>query len=114
MPNFDAALAAWKTPDFESFIRRELESLAAGELPLQQCLVAGSHVLPLPVKTTLLKAEESDGILCVRAGVFFKSTVAGCSCADDPTPFSELDEYCKIRIEIDMKTAAAIISPIEE
>lgn len=114
MPFLFEAVAAWDTPDFPSVLQCELESLPAGALPLQRCLAAGSHVLPLPVKVTLLKAEESGGSLYIRAGVFFKSTVAGCSCADDPTPSNELDEYGRISIEIDMKTAAAIISPLDE
>ncbi len=107
-------LAAWGTADFEAAFRREAGSLGVDALPLQRCLAVGSHVLPNPVSLMLLGAEATAGVLRIRAGVFFTSTVAGCSCADDPTPPNELSEYCVLRFEIDMASAEVRIVPVED
>ena len=42
----------------------------------------------------LLSASEDAGLLRVKAGIFYTGIIAGCSCADDPTPIDELNEYC--------------------
>lgn len=107
-------LAAWDTPDFEAAFKREVESRGAPGLPLQRCLAVGSHVLPHPVSVTLLGAEASGGVLHIRAGVFFTSTIAGCSCADDPSPSNELSEYGVLHLEVDMATADTRIAPVED
>lgn len=107
-------LAAWETADFETVFRHEVAALGAAGLPLQRCLVVGSHVLPRPLSVTLLDAQEADGVLRIRAGVFFTSTIAGCSCADDPSPSNELSEYGVLRFEIDRATAATRIVPVDD
>jgi len=42
-------------------------------------------------------------------GVFFQSVIGGCSCTDDPTPASEINEYCEALLEIDKATADTVI-----
>ena len=42
-------------------------------------------------------------------GIFYTGVVAGCSCADDPTPVEEQHEYCEVLIEINRATAEAVI-----
>ncbi|MEZ5541890.1 MAG: hypothetical protein R3F42_07590 [Pseudomonadota bacterium] len=44
-----------------------------------------------------------------RAGLFYTGIIAGCSCADDPTPVEEQAEYCVVDITIDRLTGAATI-----
>ncbi|MEW5904282.1 MAG: hypothetical protein AB1722_08075 [Pseudomonadota bacterium] len=107
-------LAAWDSADFETVCRREVAALGVSGLPLQRCLAAGSQVLPKPVSVTVLGAEEIDGVLRIRAGIFFTSTIAGCSCADDPSPSNELNEYGVLRFEIDRATAATRIEPVDD
>jgi len=62
----------------------------------------------------IIGVSEVRDALRVRAGVFYKSVIAGCSCADDPTPINERAEYCELEFEIDRKTANARVSLLSE
>ena len=57
-------------------------------------------------------ADDPDHIH-VKAGIFYTGIIAGCSCADDPTPVDEQAEYCEVRLEINKATAATAISLLE-
>lgn len=114
MTRLPASLSAWGASGFEDTFKREVEALGIEGLPLQHYVSAGSYVLPLPITAILLGTEECNGTLCIRAGIFFKSTIAGCSCADDPSPPNELDEYCELRFEIDPSTATTLIVHAED
>jgi hypothetical protein len=61
----------------------------------------------------ILGVAEGSGTISVRAGVFFSAVIAGCSCADDPTPVDEINEYCESRVEIDRTTAEARLTLLE-
>jgi hypothetical protein len=39
--------------------------------------------------------------------------IAGCSCADDPTPTNELDEFCELQLDIDKLTAVATVTLLD-
>lgn len=108
------SLNAWGTPEFEDVIRQEIAQTDATELPLQQGLTRSSHVTERPIQAMLLSATEDAGLLRVKAGIFYTGIIAGCSCADDPTPIDELSEYCVVRFDIDMKTAATTVTLLEE
>ena len=83
------------------------------ELPLQQGLSRGSHVIDEPLTALIMKVAQTDDVLRVRAGIFYKSQVAGCSCADDPTPVNNESEYCEVLLDINIYTSAATITLIE-
>lgn len=57
----------------------------------------------------VLGVSEENNFIRARAGIFYTSIIAGCSCADDPTPISELNEYCEVQLDIDKQTAEATI-----
>jgi hypothetical protein len=103
------SLQAWGTQGFEGVLKKELGALGAAELPLQAGLRQGSHVSDSGFSVVLLGASESGGYLHVKTGIFYSSVIGGCSCADDPTPVSELNEYCELRLDIDAQTADATI-----
>jgi hypothetical protein len=109
MMRFGAALAAWGTDRFADVLRAEIEKLGLEQLPLQQGLRVTSHVSDKPIQATILELAEEPGIVRARAGIFYSGIIAGCSCADDPTSQSETPEYCEVSVEIDRKTADAII-----
>ena len=44
----------------------------------------------------------------------YSGIIAGCSCADNPTPVSELNEYCEVQLEIDKKTAETKVALLPE
>ncbi len=101
-----AALAAWGSPAFDAVLQRELEA-QAGQLPLQQALSGSSAVSGDRIEVMAIAHDADAGNIRARVGVFFSGIVAGCSCADDPTPVEAQNEYCELLVEIDRRTAAA-------
>jgi hypothetical protein len=107
---FTRARNAWGTPDFPAVVKREIEALDPGELPLQQGLSTTSYVTGARHTAMIIATQEAADHIRVRAGIFYAGVVAGCSCADDPTPVEAQHEYCEILIEIDQRTAKTIIT----
>lgn len=108
------ALAAWATPDFAATLQRELAALAPARLPLQQALSASSHALDVPIQAMLLGSRDHPDHIEARVGIFFAGIIAGCNCADDPTPVTAQPEYCELLLTIDKDTAAASFAPIDD
>lgn len=110
MPKLSKSLAAWNTPDFNETFKNEVRQLGADALPLQQGLTRSSHVSGDDFEVVILgKAEDSQRIH-VKAGIFYQGIIAGCSCADDPTPVDELTEYCVLAFGINRQTAETTIT----
>ena len=90
-------------PTSEEFDRELLAMLHAAtpaQLSLEQALRQGSAVIADSVSWTLLGRKIEADRITVRAGVFFTSQIAGCSCADDPSPADTLNEFSEAIIEI--------------
>jgi len=109
MMQLESSLRAWGTSGFETALKREIAQHASS-LPLQQGLSTGNYVADTPISVTIIRLAELQCGICVQAGIFFQSVISGCSCADDPTPASEINEYCEFRIDIDKITAETSIS----
>ncbi|MDH5444409.1 MAG: hypothetical protein OEY52_02565 [Gammaproteobacteria bacterium] len=88
----------------------ELEALPDNQLPLQQGLSQSSYVADSPFKVTVLKLTETEKEISLKVGVFYSGIIAGCNCADDPSPADEINEYCELDIQIDRATGQAQIS----
>ena len=110
MPRLPESLNAWDTPGFRDVVKREIEQLDASALPLQQGLAQSSHVSARPFQAMILGAHAEAGLIRVRAGIFYTGIIAGCSCADDPTPIDELNEYCELRFDIDRTSADTTVT----
>jgi hypothetical protein len=108
------SLNAWGTPGFNDVLKREIEQLDAAALPLQQGLARSSHVTDRPFQAMIIGVHEAAGLIRVKAGIFYTGIIAGCSCADDPTPIDELTEYCVVQLDIDRTTADATVTLLEE
>lgn len=108
------ALAAWGTPEFTEVLRQDIEQLDAEQLPLQQGLSRSSYVTDQPFQARIIAAREEAGSLRVKAGIFYTGVIAGCSCADDPTPIDEMTEYCVVSLDIDTVTAEARVTLLDE
>ena len=104
------SLNAWGTPEFEAILKQEIEQLDAGELPLQQGMSASSYMTDRPFQAMLIGASEEAGRIRVKAGIFYTGVIAGCSCADDPTPIDEQNEYCVVQFDIDRATAQTTVA----
>jgi hypothetical protein len=105
---------AWGTPAFNDVLKRAIEQCDHAWLRLQQGLSAGSHVVDDHLSAMVIATSETSSTIRAKVGVFYASILAGCSCADDPTPVDELSEYCELMIEIEKVGAAATVSLAEE
>jgi len=108
------ALKAWGTPGFEAILKREIEQLDAALLPLQQGLAVSSHVTDRPFQAMVISVREDTGMIHAKAGIFYTGVIAGCSCADDPTPIDERNEYCVVQFDIDRATANTTVRLLAE
>lgn len=108
------ALNAWGTPGFDDILKEEIRRLGGARLPLQQGLSAGSHALDNDLQAVILGVSEEAGVIRAKAGIFYAGVIAGCSCADDPTPVNEHTEYCVVQLDIDKRTAETIVTLLAE
>lgn len=109
------SLAAWQTPAFDAIFKDEVQGLDPVLLPLQQGLLRSSHAnVDKPPGVIILAVEDGPDRLRVRAGLSYTGIIAGCSCADDPTPVDEITEYCEVRFDIDKATAEAMVMLLSE
>lgn len=113
MLHLPLTLQSWGTTEFAETLKHELEQSAA-LLPLQQGLTTGNHVLDTPITVMLQSVKADAEVIVVKVGVFYHSIIAGCSCADDPTPISENNEYCVLRLEVDMNDAQTRVTLLEQ
>jgi len=111
MIDMHRTLRAYGSPDFETTLRRDLLQAGPEALGLQQALRAGSIALEDDLGVMLLSARESPTRLDLHLGLFYTSMVAGCSCADDPTPVGRNTEYCEVDLQIERATAQGWIVP---
>lgn len=114
MIQFTRSLAAWKTPAFEDTLKNEIAGLDADVLPLQQGLSQGSYSIDRSISAMVISSQEDADYIRVKTGIFYSSIIAGCSCADDPTPIDENTEYCMVQFEISKRTAEVGITLLAE
>ena len=99
------SLRAFGSPEFRKILVEELQQLPIDQLPLQQGLTVSSYVADEAHKVMLIDVREDIETIHVKAGVFYSGVIAGCSCADDPTPIEMNNEYCELQLDIDKNTA---------
>ena len=114
MNRLPESVHAWETPEFRDVLKHEIEQLDAGHLPLQQGLSTSSYVTDRPFQAMIISVSEEAGLIRAKAGIFYTGIIAGCSCADDPTPIDEQTEYCVVQIDIDRATADARVTLLPE
>ncbi len=114
MIQLDQALQAWGTPDFEAVLKQEVAQLGIAQLPLQQGLSVGNYVLDEPLTVIINSVTELEEVIRVQVGIFFKGVIGGCSCADDPTSSSDINEYCEVLLQIKKSTAATTVDLVKD
>jgi hypothetical protein len=111
MLRLERSAAAFKRADFNATLARELEALGpqhpALHPVLQAALSQTSAVADEPITVSVLGSDEEEGQVRVRLGVFYGGIIAGCNCADDPTPVDSLVERCELLLDLDCATGAA-------
>ena len=96
MIRLSKAVRAWGAQDFEDVLKTEIEQLDPAQLPLQRGLSSSSYVTDSKFDVMIISVTEQPRVIRARAGIFYGGIVAGCSCADDPTPVEEQSEYCAV------------------
>jgi len=104
MIKLEKSLNAWGTSAFNDVLKKEIEQLDAQCLPLQQGLSYSSYTSGDDFSVMIISVNEDNSFLHVKAGVFYSGVIAGCNCADDPTPVPEQNEYCEIMLDISKTT----------
>lgn len=113
MPRLEKALRAWNTPDFNAVLKDEIEHLDAASLPLQQGLSQGSYASTDGISVMIIRTSEDPRFIHATTGIHFTGIIAGCNCADDPTPVEGHAEYCEVRFDIDRRTAETTVSLLD-
>ena len=108
MKKFTGVLNAWQTAQFKQTLKKTIESLQPGCLPLAGGTTQGGFVNDQNISATILGSCESETDIETRVGIFFTEVVANCSCGDEPM---ELNAYCEIKVNIDKETALPRFSP---
>ena len=104
------SLNAGGTPDFECILKTEIEQLDAEQLPLQQGLSTSSYALDDKLNVRIISVSEEANFIRAKIGIFYSGIIAGCSCADDPTPVEEQNEYCEVQLDINKMTAETTVT----
>jgi hypothetical protein len=100
---------AWGNPDFPETLKAEIAALPGRTLPLQEGLRRGSVALDASHRAILIASAAHGPMLRAKVGLAYASVIAGCSCADDPTPLDEESEYCVVEIDIDRASGDASV-----
>jgi hypothetical protein len=108
------AMSAWETPEFETVLKQEIEQMDASCLPLQQGLSSSSYVTDRPFQAMIISVNATGEQIGVKAGIFYTGIIAGCNCADDPTPVDEINEYCVVQLDIDRATSRTRVTLLQE
>ena len=88
----------------EAVLKRELENLPTGTLPLHLCTSRGGYVDDSDISATVIDVKQAEHHLLCKVGIFFSEIVVGCGCGDDPFPENA---YCELMVSIDKTTAGA-------
>ncbi len=103
--------AAWNRPTFRSTLIDEMQTLGPDHPALHPLLQAGlrqtSAVADDALAVHLLSSREQEGRILVQLGIFYAGIIAGCSCADDPSPIDTTTEHCELLLDIDLATGRA-------
>lgn len=105
MTHLSKSLKAWGSANFNGTLKREIEQLGDGPLPLQQGLTVSSVALDHRLEAMVLGVSEDATEIHANVGIFYSGIILGCSCADAPTPLDEQNEYCEVQVDIDKATA---------
>lgn len=114
MIKLEKSLSAWGTPNFKEILKLEISQLDANQLPLQKGLTTGNYVSNTPFTVTVNTVNEVDNVIRVTVGIFYQGIIGGCSCTDDPTPVSDINEYCEVQLDIDKSSAFSVVALVSE
>lgn len=109
-----ASLKAWGRDDFNAVFSKEVCALDTASLPLQQGLTHSSYAITDDLSISVLNSRIEAGLLIVKAGLSYTGIIAGCNCADDPSPVDKVNEYCEALFYIDSSSGETTITLFDE
>ncbi len=105
------SVADWRKTSFTHTLKRELERLGPGGLPLQQGSSRGGPVDDRDIEVSVIRVADNADAIHARVGIFFSEIIAGCSCGDEPMA---QNAYCELRVAIDKATAEVAFEVVPE
>lgn len=113
MIKLSQTIQALNNSNFKTIAKQEIETINKQALPLQQGLSHSSYVSDEAFSVVILNHHETEQRLIIKTGIFYSGIIAGCSCADDPTPLDLQNEYCEIQFSIDKISTETEITLLE-
>ena len=111
MPILPDTVLQCRSSCFEKVLKRELENLPTGTLPLENATSRGGFVDDSDISATVIKVKQNEKEVQARVGIFFTEIVTGCGCGDDPMPENA---YCEMLISIDKTTSEAKFEVVQQ
>jgi len=93
---------AWNTVNFNQIFKDELRSIDHHLLPLQKGLSFSSYVSNDAISPVIIICSDNQDSLTINANIFYTGIIAGCSCADDPSPQDLQNECCELTFKINL------------
>jgi len=103
------SIKAWGKTEFNDVLKLEIEQIDAAQLPLQQGLTISSYALHHKIQAMVLGSSDETNFIHARIGIFYTGIIAGCNCADDPSPAEENNEYCEVQVVINKTSAETTV-----
>ncbi|UCB55428.1 MAG: hypothetical protein JSW45_02550 [Thiotrichales bacterium] len=104
MVKLSESLRHWQSASFDKTLKKELEALPTGTLPLAEALTRCGKVDDSNVSAVVISSSGRDGRIQSRVSIFFTEIVAGCVCGEDPVPENA---HCEMLVSIDTSTGEA-------
>ncbi|MDH5544177.1 MAG: hypothetical protein OEZ43_01215 [Gammaproteobacteria bacterium] len=114
MIQFPQSLCAIDGEGFERRFVAFVQTLSTDALLLQQGLQYSSVVSESPFSAMLLSTTQDDTRIYVRVRILYSGVIAGCACADDPSPPIENPEQCDLEFSIEKRTGQAKLVLLEQ
>lgn len=111
MLTFKESHKQWGTKQFSKTLKKELESLDKGVLPLEFATTQGGLVDDSNISALINQCSETDTNIQIKVGIFFDEVVAGCNCDDDPVADNT---YCELLVNIDKISAATVFKLLQQ
>jgi hypothetical protein len=110
MSVFSEIIQSVDSDHFNAAFKVAIKSLSLEQLQLQQAVKNGSIALEEGITVMIISQQQNEDLLEIKIGIFFRSIIAGCNCADDPSPVETLEEYAEAWFSISKKDGSFSIS----
>ncbi|CAB5501782.1 hypothetical protein [uncultured Gammaproteobacteria bacterium] len=82
--------------------KQAFKSLTLDDLPLAVCCHHSGDIDKDSIEIAILSSAESENIIQLKTGVFFREVLAGCACSDNLSQaISYENGYCELHIKFD-------------